>query len=172
MDAIREYLIAAFDTWIACGDPKFRIRLFAHMMRAIFGMRSGLDAFGGDLWGMLVVESDGSYQLLDVLRIHGLGEVATGLGLQDHSLDDYLRDTKERFPQACGTCKACPVLPVCGGGYLPHRFDGVGYDNPTVYCGVLYDLIAHIQSYLQGVTPQDIWSPVATSSEPAALANV
>ena len=132
------------------------------MMRGIFGLRSGLDSFGGDLWGMLVVESDGSYQLLDVLRIHGVDEVATGLALQRHSLDEYLDDTKRRFPEACETCKACPIYQVCGGGYLPHRYDGRGYDRPSVYCGVLYDLIAHIQSYLIRVTPQELWA----SAEP------
>jgi len=168
MAALRTFLLSAFDAWIACGDPRFRIRLFAHMIRAIFGMRSGLDAFGGDLWGMLVVESDGSYQLLDVLRIHGVGEVATGLALEQHTLDDYLGDTVQRFPEACATCKACPIYRVCGGGYLPHRYDGKGYDRPSVYCGVLYDLIAHIQSYLQRVTPSDIWAPTHERHEAAS----
>lgn len=157
--ALREFLVRAFDAWIAIGDPSFRIRLFAHMVRGIFGMRSGLDAFGGELWGMMVVESDGSYQLLDVLRIHGEGEVATGLRVVDHDLEAVLAATAGKSPQACASCRACPVFSVCGGGYLPHRFDGVGYDRPSVYCDVLYDLIAHIQDHLQRVTPPELWAP-------------
>lgn len=169
MAAVQRYLIEAFDAWIALADPGFRVRLFEHMIRGLFGLRSGLDAFGGELWGMLVVESDGSYQLLDVMRIHGVGEVATGLDLVRHSLDDYLHDTRDRLPAACATCTACPIFRVCGGGYLPHRFDGRDYDRPSVYCDVLYQLIGHIHAYLRGVTPPEMWhaSPApATAAEP------
>lgn len=162
MEGLKRYLIEAFDTWIAFGDDRFRIRLFTHIMRALFGLRSGLDAFGGDLWGMLVVESDGSYQFLDVMRIHGLDEVATGMNLVEHSLDEYMQRTQGKLPGACETCRACPVFKVCGGGYLPHRYDGESYDRPSVYCDVLYDLIAHIHQYLQGVTPPEMWTPRET----------
>ena len=170
MDALRTFLIEAFDAWIACRDPDFRIRLFEHMIRGLFGLRSGLDAFGGDLWGMLVVESDGSYQLLDVLRIHGVEQVETGLDLVRHSLDDYLQHTRGQTPPASATCKACPIFNVCGGGYLPHRYDGHDYDRPSIYCSVLYDLIAHIHTYLRGVTPPEMWQPIVSpnAGEPGA----
>lgn len=158
MDSLRDFLIAAFDEWIAIGDDKYRIRLFAHMIRAMFGLRSGLDAFGGDLWGMAVIESDGTFQLLDVMRIHGLSEVATGLDIVDNTIDDYLERTKGQQPQACGTCKACPFFDVCGGGYLPHRYDGVDYDRPSVHCPALYALIAHIRQYVHRVTPAEMWT--------------
>lgn len=156
-EQLERFLIAAFDEWIACNDARYRIRLFAHMMRGIFGLRSTLDAFGGNLWGMAVIESDGSYQLLDVLRIHGLGEVATGLRLVDDSIDAFLDDTREQ-PEACGECKACPFFKVCGGGYLPHRYDGRGYDRPSVHCPALFGLIAHIHEHVRRVTPAEMWA--------------
>lgn len=155
------FLSGAFDEWIAIGDPDYRIRLFEQIMRAIYGVRSGLDAFGGNLWGMLVIESDGSYELLDVLRLGGHEQVATSLNLAQHSFDNYLARTKGQFPEPCDTCRACPVFQVCGGGYLPHRFDGVDYDQPSVYCDVLYGLIAHIYQYLRRVTPETLWEPAS-----------
>lgn len=155
------FLCDAFDAWIEIGDSGFRIRLFEQIMRAIYGVRSGLDAFGGNLWGMLVVESDGSYQLLDVLRLGGYEEVSTSLNVAQHSFDDYLSETEGVFPEASATCQACPVFEVCGGGYLPHRFDGVDYDRPSVYCNVLYGLIAHIYNYLRRVTPELMWQPAS-----------
>lgn len=170
MDDLRDFLIAGFDEWMKIGSPKYRVRLFTHMIRAIFGLRSGLDAFGGELWGMAVVESDGTYQLLDVMRIHGLDEVATGLDLVQNSIQDYLDATKGKQPEACDTCKACPFFSVCGGGYLPHRFDGTGYDNPSVHCPALFDLIAHIHSYLQNVTPSEMWeNPAPAPAETVRL---
>lgn len=160
------YLRAAFDEWIAIGDPTYRIRIFEQLMRAIYGVRSRLDAFGGNLWGMLVVESDGSYQLLDVLRLGGQEEVATALNLAHHSFDDFLATTEDHFPGPSDTCRACPVFQVCGGGYLPHRFDGVDYDRPSVYCDVLYGLIAHIYNYMRQVTPQTFWEPASALETP------
>lgn len=162
MAQVQAYLIEAFDVWIAIGDPKFRIRIFAHMIKSLFGSHSGLDAFGGELWGMIVVESDGSYQHVDVMRINGLEEADTGLNLADCSLDSYLDQTKGTIPEACDTCKSCSAFSVCGGGYMPHRFDGNSYDNPSVYCEVLFNLIAYINSYLENVTPPQMWTPIET----------
>ncbi len=163
-ELLLDYLRAAFDAWIACADPGFRIRLFEEIMKGIFGRRSRLDAFGGDLWGMMVLESDGSYQLLDVLRLGGEAEVATGLNVEQHAFDDYLEATRDSFSEPCETCRSCPVFTVCRGGYQPHRFDGVGYDHPSVYCEVLYGLIDHIHRFVREVTPAAMWDGAA---EPA-----
>lgn len=170
-NALLTFLQDAFDEWIALQDGAFRIRLFEEMMRGIYGLRSGLDAFGGNLWGMMVVESDGSYQLLDVLRIGGEDEVATNLNLASHSFNDYLDKTKDIFPDACDTCQTCPVFSVCGGGYLPHRFDGQDYDRPSIHCSVLYSLIAHIYKQMRQVTPPALWQPASglQISEPALM---
>jgi uncharacterized protein len=160
-EALLGYLVAAFDEWLAIGDPDFRIRLFAEMMRGLFGARSGLDAFGGQLWGMMVIESDGTYQLLDVLRIGGADQVTTGLTLAEHTMADYLARTKDIFPEPSATCRACRHFTACGGGYLPHRFDGHDYDRPSIHCAAIYGLLDHIQAYLHRVTPPELWQPVA-----------
>ena len=47
-------------------------------------------------------------------------------------------------------CQSCPLLEVCGGGYLPHRFSTEGgYRNPSVYCADLEYLIRHVQGSLR-----------------------
>lgn len=166
MQQVQDYMIEAFDTWIAIGDPDFKLRFFTHVMKSLFGVHSNLDAFGGELWGMAVIESDGTYQHVDVMRINGLDEVATGRSIVDCSLDEYLDHTRGAMAEPCETCKTCSAFKACGGGYMPHRFDGQSYDNPSVYCEVLFNLIAHIQAYLQGVTPPEMW----TQREEPALA--
>lgn len=166
-DALFDYLRAGFDQWIALDDPGYRIRFFEQIIRGLYGLRSGLDAFGGDLWGMMVIESDGSYQLLDVLRIGGEAEVTTGLTLAAHSMADYLDHTRHLLPEAAATCRACPYFSVCGGGYLPHRFNGRDYDRPSAHCHSLYRIIDYIRLYLQRVTPLEMWRPVETAAVPA-----
>lgn len=156
-EALLGYLTAAFDEWIAIGDPDFRLRLFAELMRGLFGLRSGLDAFGGQLWGMMVIESDGSYQLLDVLRLGGADQVTTGLTLAEHDMNDYLEATKDLFPEPSATCQSCRYFTACGGGYLPHRYDGRDYDRPSIHCDAITGLLDHISAYLRAVTPAEMW---------------
>lgn len=165
-DALTSYLQDAFNEWIAIGDPGFRIRLFEEMIRGLYGLRSGLDAFGGNLWGMMVIESDGSYQLLDVLRIGGAEQVQTGLTLAEHSMADYLDHTRDLFPEPSATCQQCPYFRVCGGGYLPHRFNGHDYDRPSVHCDALFAIIGHIHGYLRTVTPPEMWRETRVSDVP------
>lgn len=162
--ALLKYLTGAFDQWISYQCPEFGIRIFEEFMLGLFGRSSQVDAFGGDLSNALVVESDGSYQFVDVLHTCGEDEVATHMHLNSHSLEDFHFHAAAVLPKACDTCQECPVFGVCGGGYLPHRFDGKGYDNPSVYCDVLYPLITHIRDYLRSVTPAHMWSTSTASS--------
>lgn len=164
-EALLAYLTSAFDQWIAYQDPDFGIRIFEEFIRGIFGRPSQVDAFGGDLSNAVVVETDGSYQLVDVLHICGEDEVATPLNVARHSLAAFHRHAAAVLPNACGQCRACPVFGVCGGGYLPHRFDGKGFDNPSVYCDVLYKLIIHIRNHVRSVTPAPMWSSPAPQSD-------
>lgn len=97
------------------GLPDFKIRILTQIMKSLFGFHGGLDAFGGELWGMIVVESDGSYQHVDVMRINGLDQVETGLNLVDCNLDAYLGQTRGTMPKASATSKSCSAFHVCGG---------------------------------------------------------
>jgi len=47
------------------------------------------------------------------------------------------------------SCQSCAIVDICGGGSLPHRYDGNGFKNPTVYCNEMTRLITHISNRLQ-----------------------
>lgn len=157
-NVLLNYLTTAFDKWIAISDPKFKIRIFSEIIKSIFGNVSNLDAFGGELSNMLVVESDGTYQNLDVLHICGEKYTVTEMSLHAHSFSDYQRLSLENRVAPCSKCLNCNFFSICGGGYLPHRFNGEHFDNPSFYCDVLFGLIKHIKSYIISVTPQNIWN--------------
>jgi len=142
------FLENAFDEWMAIDDPDFTIRMFSNFIRGIFGRRSTLDAFGGDLWPIVVVESDGSYRLLDVLAICEEGVTETNLHVTTDTLSKYLDYTRSYYPPPSATCRNCEAFTACGGGYLAHRFDGKSYDNPSFYCEVFLGIYRPIRGHL------------------------
>jgi uncharacterized protein len=156
-----EFMTGAFDQWIALGDESFQIRTFREMMLGIFGRKSPYDAFGGDPSSIAILESDGSYQLLDVLHICSEDATTTSLHIKTHSFRDFVSKAASIYPEACAQCKDCHAFKSCGGGYLPHRYDGHGYDNPSFYCDVLMGLFERIRNHVIKVTPAEMWRRMA-----------
>lgn len=151
------FMSEAFDAWVALDDRRFHIRTFEHIASGIFGSPPELDALGAGVDWLTVVETDGSYQLLDVLHICGEQFTCTGGNLQTRSFaEQFAWQQRERIPP-CETCLDCPVYDLCGGGYLPHRFDGTSFDNPSVHCETLYGLIVRIQQFLRTQLPTEVW---------------
>jgi uncharacterized protein len=163
----RRFLVDAFREWYGMGDAAPRIRTFEVLVRGFMGVAPVLDAFGGDMRALCVVETNGAIGLSDTLRIcggpfaldsldvfrNGLAEAAEHYGL-----------TALQRPSA--PCRECRFLDCCGGGYLPHRFDGAGFDNPSLYCDALYGLADTIYRHLRADVPAGFWTERATP-EPA-----
>ncbi len=119
------------------------------------------DAFGGALAPIVVVESDGSYRLLDVLAICEEGATHTGFNLTSHPLRACSDFARTRYPEPHAACQQCEAFAACGGGYVAHRFDGRSYDNPSFYCHALLGFYRHVRARVQGVT-----SPISLIANP------
>ncbi len=154
VEPYRKFLISAFDRWYMLGTAAPRIRKFELMLGGMMGGPIFLDSLGGDLRLLCVVESDGTIGVSDVARICG-GEFSHDvLSVFDHALEDHIgRYRILDIQQPCSTCIHCPHLSSCGGGYLPHRFDGRGFDNPSLYCEALYSLAERMAEVLQRDLP-------------------
>jgi uncharacterized protein len=152
------FLQDAFDTWVALDDPKFHLRMFEHMMNSFIGRAPELDAYGGGVDWMTVIESDGSYQLLDVLHICGEAYTVTDGSLENRSLAEQFALQNGITPPACDKCRICSVSAVGGGASLPHRFNGRNFDTPSVHCSSLYASIAMVERYLRQHTPPHVWT--------------
>jgi len=146
-----DWLIRLFDIWFADNDPSFRIRIFENVIGLVFGMTAATDGMGGGTNGIIVIESDGTIEPVDVLKICGDRFTKTDFNVVTSAIKDAYQSDLIRIYQAgryslCGKCRECPVQAVCGGGYLPHRYSAVnGFQNPSVYCRDLMKLIMHIQ---------------------------
>lgn len=150
----RDWLIEAFDIWFD-RFPHLPLRMFEALLDALSGLSTGTDAFGlGDV-SLLTIETDGSYHDLDVLKVTAEGISRLEGSVLDRSIANAVSseklETHRRLLQQEGlsaTCQACSEAGVCGGGSVPHRFGAGGFDNPSVYCLELYDLIRHARQRL------------------------
>ncbi|MEQ5875779.1 radical SAM protein [Pseudoalteromonas sp. NFXS39] len=147
-DFVKSFLLKAYKRWIGIDDPKFRIRIFQHLIQKTLGAESGLDALGGKINDMCVIESDSTIHHHDVLKIcPNLSNHS--LNLLTNSIDDFCNNAPDfldiSLPEKCTTCRH---RDICGGGYLPHRFKNNSFDYPSYYCDVLYGLIDEIKDSL------------------------
>lgn len=156
-----DWLITIFDRWFESQDTSFSIRLFESIIKLLFDPAGGNDSLGGGSNGLLVIETDGGIEPVDVLKICGPSFTKTGLNVARNEISDvYSVDLVNLYLRgggvACRTCQSCAVFPVCGAGYLPHRYASRnGFDNPSVYCYDLMKLITHIRDRVLTTIPPE-----------------
>jgi uncharacterized protein len=151
-----DWLIAIFDRWQAAGYP-VRIRTFDSIMAMLADGASSTEALGLEPVRMVVIETDGSYEQADSLKVAYDGAPSTGFDVFSHSLDSVLDHPgvaarQHGIADLSAACQRCPVVSSCGGGMYAHRYkSGSGFDNPSAYCADLFKLINHIASRLPHV---------------------
>lgn len=151
-DLYLNWLLEAFDLWLD-EYPNLKVRLFDTLLQTIIGSQSGTDFFGFGNVTMLTIETDGTYHDLDVLKITTDGYSSLGLNVLEHSIEEAANSpniTRHNkllsFEGVSNECKECPIVQICGGGSVPHRYsEKNGFDNPTVYCREMFGLITHAQ---------------------------
>jgi uncharacterized protein len=149
------WLADVFDIWHLDTDPRAPIIRLFHLIVDRLLSRDARSGFIGPPppERSLVIQPDGSAELLDALRVVGNGAAVTGLSILTFTLKEIGEHPGYTQPDPCRACENCPVFDVCGGGYYPHRFSTVnGYDNPSVYCEDLVFLIGHIRGKLESLS--------------------
>ncbi|MEU1998280.1 FxsB family cyclophane-forming radical SAM/SPASM peptide maturase, partial [Nocardia gamkensis] len=144
-----DWLIAMFEAWNADGRP-VPLRTFDSLLAAMYGRPSGAESFGLDPVDLLVIETDGTLEQVDSLKTAYPGAAATGLDVWRNSLDEAAAipgiTVRQQGVDGIGeTCRSCTLVQVCGGGFYPDRYrPGAGFDNPSVYCADLKELIEYM----------------------------
>jgi uncharacterized protein len=148
-----DWLIRSFDHWWALGKPT-RVRIFDSILEIINGNQSLVESLGLDPADLVVVETNGEIQGVDSLKASFDGAPELGFSVFQNDFDTVAHHQAVQRRQMgvlelCDTCRSCPVVEICGGGYLPHRYSTEnGFDNPSVYCADLEKLIRHIHTTL------------------------
>jgi uncharacterized protein len=117
-----------FRLWWALDDPALNVRLFHNVLHVMLGGSGHIDALVNDSYNMFVVNTDGSYEYPDYLRVAADGAAHTALNVDNCDLATLckdplvarLLDLRAELPAKCATCRHCGV---CGGGFLPGRSD-------------------------------------------------
>ncbi|MBO3744750.1 FxsB family radical SAM/SPASM domain protein [Streptosporangiaceae bacterium NEAU-GS5] len=150
-----DWLIAVYDHWRAASSPATRIRLFEEIIYLLMGGTAGVEAVGVTPTSLVVVETDGTIEQSDFLKVVGSGAAVTGMNVIDNLFDDALFHPALAVRQMGLTglaeeCQSCYFGGICGGGHYAHRYRlGTGFRNPSVYCADLYRLIGHIHTRIQ-----------------------
>ncbi|MBZ9850018.1 radical SAM protein [Mesorhizobium sp. CA14] len=150
---VADYLTPVFDSWFRDDDPDVVVRPFTDLIASMMGGNGEGDIFGNPLQTYVMVETDGSIEALDTLRVCYSGITKTKLNVVEHTFDNIQelnpmlhRMINVGFP-LCVKCEQCHERAICGGGYLPHRYSRAReFDNPSVWCEDIKSLLQHMRS--------------------------
>jgi uncharacterized protein len=157
-----DWLIRLFDAWFNDDKNRLTIQYFRKIIHTILGREIVSELIGTANNEVMVIETDGSIESLDVLKICGEGFTKNNSNVLHHELDEALNTPLANLYQlshkkVCGKCASCPIGEICGGGYLPHRYSAVnGFNNPSVYCKDLLKLITYIQNKVIMQLPEEL----------------
>lgn len=147
-----DWLIRLFDYWWKQTEHQVPIRFFDDIIALVLDGESETENLGLNPVDLIVIETDGSLEAVDTLKITYERAPRLGINVLHASFDDAFSHTAVLSGMAgihsrCRTCQQCPLLRICGGGYLPHRYSNErGFQNPSVYCHDLAKLILHIRN--------------------------
>lgn len=167
-----DWIARVFDTWKA--DPKrIPVRMFESVTRTMRGSTSLTEALGLEASDVVVLETDGTIEQADSIKVAYDGAPATDLDIFGHTLDEAaahpaIKARQQGIAGLNATCRACPVVRSCGGGLYAHRYrSGSGFENPSVYCGDLEKIITHIRAQVRPAAPNAVRSQRTRPLPPA-----
>jgi uncharacterized protein len=151
--SIAAYYRRLFDVWYdEYLDRGVRIRFLETLVTGLLGGESHVESIGFGPNTTFTLLTDGSLEPLDVLRTAGDGFTRTAFNVFEHELQDVKRDPLWRevlrsslyLPE---TCRGCDYHRVCGGGHIGTRWSRERrFDNPSVYCEDIQEILAHVWS--------------------------
>jgi uncharacterized protein len=147
------WLADLFDYWLA-SETSMEIRIFKIIMKLLMGGERGFDSIGALSNGVIIVETDGTYHGLDVLKTAYHGATKTGMSLASHPIEaleslPLVTALSKKLFSAPQKCLDCRLFNICGGGYLPHRYSSEnGFNRESIYCEDMMIIIEHISNSL------------------------
>lgn len=149
------WMARLLEVYLSDSDP-LEIRVLDDMLRILFGGSSTKEGLGTDNYGIVIIDTDGSFTKNDTLKsaYPGADQFINSWDIHDNNLAELLQSAEfaqyieSQLPQSV-QCRRCPILSVCGGGMALHRWhDETRFDNPSVYCADQKHLVERMRSLL------------------------
>jgi uncharacterized protein len=128
------------------------VKLFHNLIANLLGAKMLSDIIGDEENHVLVIETDGDIEPIDMLKICGNGFTKGNLNISKNTLDDAFSSILSELyynshSKLCKQCSNCPIVSLCGSGFIVHRYSKLnGFNNPTIYCKDYIKFITHIQT--------------------------
>ena len=149
-----DWLSAVYAEWTRDGR-RVPVRILESIIATTLGGISGTESLGLAPSDVAVIETDGTIEQADSIKVAYDGAPATGLDIFRHPFDEAaahpaIRARQQGIAGLSPVCRQCPVVNSCGGGLYAHRYRaGSGFDNPSVYCADLEKIITHVRARLR-----------------------
>jgi len=136
-----QWLSRLWDLYIADPNP-VPVSILDDITRSILGGYGSKEGMGTRVYGVVIIDTDGSITMNDTLKssYDGADRFSSTWSIQSNSLfdvactDEFHKYSLLQKP-TCETCRNCSYLETCGGGMPLYRWrEDNGYDNPSVYC--------------------------------------
>ena len=121
-----DWLAAVYEAWHADGE-RVPVRIFESIRRTSLGLSSLTEAIGTEASDIAVIETDGTIEQADSVKVAYDGAPATGLDIFRHPLDvaaahPAIAARQRGVAGLSAPCRRCPVVASCGGGLFAHRY--------------------------------------------------
>lgn len=131
-------------------DRPLSVRLFKSIEQLSLGGNSLTEAIGPLAGGEVVINTDGSIELPDALRMSRSGLEKTDFSVFSHSLEEVARHLKIHRhlgkKSIADVCSNCDIQQICGGGHIATRWSNEhGFNNPSAYCPDLEDFVRFVR---------------------------
>jgi len=155
------WLQQLFDRYFQDDDETIEIRIFDSIIDLLLGAQLPMCSIRHSALDILVIETSGSIELVDDLRICGNDFTNLGLNVQSNTLAQFF-DTR-RFSELLlaerhlpTTCRTCKHLNVCGSGGHAFRYGADDtWNHPSIYCEDTAALIQHIADAIFEEKPEE-----------------
>lgn len=154
-----QWMSELLEVYLADPEP-MPVRVLDDMMKVLLGGMGTKEGMGVTDFGILIIDTDGTLMKNDTLKstYNGADQFAKPTNIKDGILSEFLSsepfmDYRRMQKPANEKCLSCPLLEVCGGGMILHRWKKEnGFENPSVYCADQMYLVGQMKSAIATFT--------------------
>lgn len=157
-----KWLKPIFDQWLEDDDDTVDIRLFSTIIKLLASQKISDIKLSHSALDTITIDTDGSIQLVDDLRICGDNFTDLNLNIYKDEIDQYFKHPRiikllEAENNPAAKCQQCDYLYICGNGVNVFSYGSDQTFNwPSIYCNDLLSLYKYIEQEIGEIIENEI----------------